>query len=192
MRHLQKRKVVVTGLGLATSLGLELDTNWDRVLAGVSGVKKISYPGTQKSPVRAVAEVSKADFARIEEKFKEESACEGERRTLFALWSAESALRNSGALDADINRKRFGVSLAAGLGINRPEDIQKWLGHDRTFDYAAFGQGYKGMHKESIVRNNSNRPASLIAQRYGLTGFNSTITTACASATQAIGTGYRA
>jgi 3-oxoacyl-[acyl-carrier-protein] synthase II len=42
------------------------------------------------------------------------------------------------------------------------------------------------------MKNNANRPAALIAKKYGLGGYNSTITTACASATQAIGTAYRA
>ncbi|TAN40705.1 MAG: beta-ketoacyl-[acyl-carrier-protein] synthase family protein [Nitrospirae bacterium] len=192
MRHAPNRKVVVTGLGLATSLGLDLDTCWEKALAGVSGVKRISYPGAERSPVQAVGEVGAEDWQRIRAAFREYAECEGERRTLFALWSAEAALKDSGVLDSDLSRKRFGVSLAAGLGINRLEDIQRWMRGDRTFDYAAFGRDYAGVHAESIMRNNSNRPPAVIADRHALAGYNCTITTACASATQAIGAGFRA
>jgi len=48
------------------------------------------------------------------------------------------------------------------------------------------------VHRESVVRNNSGRPAALIADRFDLRGINATVTTACASATQALGTAFRA
>jgi 3-oxoacyl-[acyl-carrier-protein] synthase II len=86
---------------------------------------------------------------------------------------------------------RCGVVMAAGLGINRLEDIHRWMDRDGKFNYMKFGQEYKNVHRESLIKNNSNRPASLIADRFGLNGYNATITTACASASQAIGTAYR-
>ncbi|MBI5102582.1 MAG: beta-ketoacyl-[acyl-carrier-protein] synthase family protein [Nitrospirae bacterium] len=192
MGRTQNRRVVVTGLGLATSLGLDLGTNWERALSGVSGVRRITYPYSAKSPVQAVAEISGSDWSRIKSEFGDEAEGEGERRTLFALWAARSALADSGVLASGTSGKRFGVSLAAGLGINRLEDIHRRLAGDMTFDYKGFGREYLKAHKESIIRNNSNRPAALIAKKFGLTGSNCTITTACASATQAIGAGFRA
>ncbi len=192
MRQVQKRRVVVTGMGIATSLGLELEKNWEAVLAGKSGVRRLTYPDTSRSPVQAVGEISDDDWMNIQNAFRDETGHEGERRTLFALWAAKSALDDAGLSETETARDRFGVSVAAGLGVNRIEDIHRWLDSSRRFDYARFIREYQQVAKDSLIKNNSNRPAALIAQKFGLHGFNSTVTTACASATQSIGIGFRA
>ncbi len=192
MKSIAKRNVVVTGLGCATALGLDLETIWERALRGHSGVRRISSPEALKSPVQAIGEIDGLDWERIREAFPEHAVAEGERRTLFALWSAQAALEDAGVLNAELDGTRCGVSLAAGLGIARLEDIQAWTRADRTFDYAGFAGDHAGVHRESLLRNPSDRPAALIARRHGLSGYNCTVTTACASATQAIGTAFRA
>jgi len=207
---INKRRVVITGLGMATSLGLDVEENWQKALSGISGIRKCTIPNTEKSPVQAVGSVTEADWNRIQDQFRDDAEREGERRTLFALWAAQCALTDAGLICQNTDHrtqitdkgtindslgsesKRCGVVMAAGLGINRLEDIHKWMNRDGTFDYLKFGQGYKEVHRESLIKNNSNRPASLIAGRFGLNGYNATITTACASASQAIGTAYRA
>jgi len=187
-----KRRVVVTGLGVATALGIDVDENWQKLLSGTPGIGNLTFPGAEKSPIRAAGEVTENDWKRIKKEFREDALREGERRTLFALWAAKSALNDAGMLDYPGKRERYGVVLAAGLGINRPEDIQRWVDRNRTFDFIGFGREYKMVHRESIVRNNSNRPSALIAKRFRLYGNNCTVTTACAAGTQAIGIGYRA
>lgn len=183
---------MVTGLGIVTSLGLDVEENWRKVLAGISGIRKLSLPTAEKSPVQAVGEIAERDWSTIEKEFEEDAKREGERKTLFALWAAKRALADAGALDYPGRRDRFGVVLAAGLGINRLEDIQRWIDGEKRFDFAGFGKELRHIHRESIVRNNSHRASALIAKRFGLEGTNCTVTTACASATQAIGIGYRA
>ena len=187
----KKKRVVVTGLGMVTALGLSVRENWRRALAGESGIRKIAYPNAEHAPVQAVGEVRPHDWEKIGEAFGEDSAAEGEKRTLFALWSAKNALDDAALAGNGDNRKRFGVVLAAGLPINRIEDIHNWVGTDKRFDFERFGKESHKVHKESIVRNNSHRAAALIGNRFSLNGCNATITTACASATQAIGTAYR-
>lgn len=176
---------------MATALGLEVEENWQKLLAGVSGITQLTYPFSEKSQIKAAGQITDKDWNKIRLEFPEEASREGERRTLFALWAAKAALKDAGMLVCKSNRERYGVSLAAGLGINRPEDIQKWISRDGAFDFTRFGKEYGLTHQESIIRNNSNRPAALIAKNFGLHGNNCTITTACASATQAIGIGYR-
>jgi 3-oxoacyl-[acyl-carrier-protein] synthase II len=183
------RRVVVTGLGLATSLGLGIEENWKKVLSGTPGIRRVTRPHTLSSPVQAVGEVVERDWNTIKNEFHEEAQQEGERRTLFALWAAQSALNDAGI--AEGTGEKYGIVLAAGLGINRLEDIQGWLKHDGSFDIKRFGNECKEVHRESIMRNNSHRPSTLIARKFGFHGINCTITTACASATQALGTGYR-
>jgi 3-oxoacyl-[acyl-carrier-protein] synthase II len=190
--HATKRRVVVTGLGMVTSLGLDVEESWQKALSGISGITRLSLPFSRMSPVQAVGEVREKEWQKIQEEFREESISEGERRTLFALWAAQNALADAGLFHANGKRSRYGVVLAAGLGINRLEDIHKWIGPDMNFNFKQFAQECNSVHRESIMRNNSHRPAALIGKKFGLHGINCTITTACASATQAIGIGYRA
>ncbi|MBF0555154.1 MAG: hypothetical protein HQK96_11465, partial [Nitrospirae bacterium] len=74
------RRVVVTGLGMVTALGLELRENWEKALAGVSGVGSVAdiydkaLPCTANSPVQAVAAVNERDWGRITDEFPEDSA----------------------------------------------------------------------------------------------------------------------
>ena len=186
-----KKKVVVTGLGLVTSLGLDVEESWRKALAGVSGIHRLSYPLSQKSPVQAVGEIRASDWQRVEEEFKDE-AVEGERKTLFALWAAKRALEDADLLKDAGLRDRYGVILASGLGINRLEDIHRWIGANRNFDLIRFGKEVERVQRESIIQNNSNRTAALVSTRFGLRGMNGTVTSACASGTQAVGIGYRA
>lgn len=187
----KKRRVVVTGLGLVTPLGLGLEENWQKALAGESGIRRITSPGTEKSPIQAVGEVKESDWKKIVKEFKKDAESEGEKRTLFALWAGRAALSDAVILNGGGERDRFGVVLAAGLGVNNPEDLQRWADSEGRFDYSRFATEYMEVKRDSIIRNNSNRASAAIAKRFKLFGPNSTITSACASASQAIGTGFR-
>ena len=184
------RRVTITGLGMVTSLGLEVEPSWQKALAGRSGIRRRSLDGADPSPVKAVGSVSEADWAKIQKQFAKEAATEGERRTLFALWAAQSALNDAG-LEHGRSHGCYGVSLAAGAGVVSLEDLSRWVAADGRFDFLAFGGEYEQVGGASIVRNLAHRAASLVAQKFQLHGPNCTITTACASATQALGLGFR-
>jgi len=187
-----RRKVVVTGMGVVSSLGIEVKDNWERLLSGVSGIRFLDHPGAEASSIKVGGPVTEENWKRICEEFPDDGEKQAERRTLFALWAAKSALSDAKLSSDEGQRERFGVAFASGLAINRLEDLGKWIDREKKFDLVRFGREYEGVHKESIMRNNSNRAAALIAGRFGLRGMNFTITTACASGTQAIGTAYRA
>ena len=131
------RKVVITGLGLATALGLEVEENWRKALAGVSGVSKIKLDCAGKSPVQAAGQVSAEDWGRICREFPSEAESVGERRTLFALWASKQALSDAGLEQKGGDRSRFGVAIGSGLGINRLEDIHSWLSPDEKIRFSA-------------------------------------------------------
>jgi 3-oxoacyl-[acyl-carrier-protein] synthase II len=179
-------------MGVVSSLGLEVEDNWERLLAGVSGIRFLDHPAAEASAVRVGGAVKEDDWRRIKEEFPEDAAREGEKRTLFALWAAKSALSDAKLSYDKGQRARYGVTCASGLAVNRLEDLGNWIDGEKRFDIARFSREYGRVHPESIMRNNSNRPAALIAKRFGLHGLNFTITTACASGTQAIGTAFRA
>jgi 3-oxoacyl-[acyl-carrier-protein] synthase II len=188
---MEYRKVVITGLGLATPLGLEVGENWSKALSGTSGVSKLDIPGGEKSPVQAAGQVSSEDWVRICREFPAEAETEGERRTLFALWAAKKSLIDSGLGPAPGNRSRYGVAFAAGLGVVQLEDICNWLDPRKNFDSARFSRELSRVNRESIIRNNSCAPARLISDLFRLNGTNSTVISACAAATQAIGIAFR-
>ncbi len=187
------RRVVVTGLGVATPLGLDVEENWASLLSGVSGIRFISdVPYSEGSAIKAAGALRNDDWKRITEAFPEDAAREGERRTLFSLWAAHAALNDAGMSEHEGRRERYGVAFASGLGINSLEDIHRWKGKDGTFDLIRFEREYRQVHPASLMRNNANRAAALIARRFRCCGMNCTVTTACASGTQAMGAGFRA
>lgn len=189
---MKRRKVVITGLGLATCLGLSLEDNWQAVLNGKSGIRKIEHPGTYQSPIHAAGTLQDNDWRTIREAFPEETASGQEKKTLLALWAGRTAFEDAG-LDSDSgDRRNFGVVLASEIGESRIEDIAQWTGKDGRFDPVRFGRELSGVSSESLMRHPSHRPSALIARQLNLNGLNGTITAACASATQAIGMGLRA
>ena len=190
-RMATRRKVLVTGLGLLTSLGLDVEESWRKALAGISGIRRFNGPGASGSAIQAVGAVGDEDWETITARFRDEALIEGERRTLFALWAAQAAMADA-RVNGLRNNERAGVTFAAGLGIYVPEDIHRWVLPDGRFDMRQFGREYERVCRESMIRNPSHRPAALLAKRFGLGGINCTITSACASATQALGIAYRA
>jgi 3-oxoacyl-[acyl-carrier-protein] synthase II len=189
---MKRRRVVVTGLGLATCLGLSVEENWQSVLNGKSGIRKLTCPCCDSSPIQAVGAIRQEDMQTIKREFREEARTEGETKTLLALWAAKQALNDSALAEGCGDRQRYGVALASGIGINRLDDIVRWIGEDHTFDTVRFGKDLAEVCRESIIRSSSQRPSALIGKKFRMFGMNATVTAACASATQAIGLGYRA
>ena len=186
------RRVVVTGLGVATALGLGVEENWKSLLSGISGIRFLDIREAEGSAIKVAGTVRDLDWKRIMAAFPEDAEQEGERRTLFSLWAAQSAMNDAGISYHEGRQEQYGIAFAAGLGINCLEDILRWKDRDGRFDLISFGREYRQVHPASLMRNNANRAAALIAKRFGCHGMNCTVTTACASGTQAIGAGFRA
>jgi 3-oxoacyl-[acyl-carrier-protein] synthase II len=189
---MNRRKVVITGLGLATCLGLSVSGNWRRLMNGESGIRRLSHPATDRSLIRAAGALRDEDWRTIEETFRDAAAAGEERMTLLALWAAQEAHRDAAISEGTIEYGRAGVALASEIGVSRLEDVGRWVDPDRTFNLLRFSRELSAVHPESLMRHVSHRPASLIATKYRFSGMNATVTAACASANQAIGIGYRA
>ena len=172
------RRVLVTGLGTVTPLGATVDESWSRALAGANGIRRLEAPELRGAPIKVAGRVDDRDWRRIAHALPEIVEREGERRTVFAVWAAEQAIRDAGCRTAG---KRAGVALGIGLGAVRLEDLvtEPELLRAET------------VHRQSLLRSAADRPAALLARTCGLTGPMMTVTSACASATQAVGLGYR-
>ena len=106
-----KKKVVITGMGAVTPLGLTLETTWENLLKGKSGVGYISLFDASTFPVRIAAEVKGFDKATIA--LPERIELFVGRATKLCLAAAKEAVLNS-CIDLDaIEPARFGVSLGA-------------------------------------------------------------------------------
>jgi 3-oxoacyl-[acyl-carrier-protein] synthase II len=166
---------VVTGMGAVTPLGLTVDETWAGLVAGRSGVALITLFDASSYPVRIAGEVKGFDPTRYMS-FKE--ARRMARCSQLAVAAATAAMANAG-LGAQVPEpERSGVVIgtsAAGLDV-------AFAGHDVVRD-----KGPDRLSPFSALAMVTNMPAHHISLVFRCLGYCSTICTACASSTQAIG-----
>ncbi len=184
------REVCITGMGMMTSLGGDLETSWERALAGESGVRGIDSFDSGSLPIAGAGEVSPEELDALRERLPEEHAGEGERRVLFALGAAQSALADAGLSPGEAEASRSGVLMGTGLSTYRLEDFARWAG-ESGFDAPKFFRELDKTHPGGYFQNPPERATSLIANWAGFSGPSATLTSACAAAGQAIGLGMR-
>ena len=170
-----KRRVVVTGLGVVTSLSCKVDDLWARVLRGESGVHPLKLIDPSAYKVKFAADVYDWDPS---EYIPPREAKRLDRFTQFALVAAADAITQSGIDFSREESDRCGVLLGSGIGgLTEMEDQVERLvtkGPDRV---SAF----------TIPKLMVNAAGGHISIRYGIRGPNYTVATACASATNAMG-----
>ncbi|MEK6711071.1 MAG: beta-ketoacyl-[acyl-carrier-protein] synthase family protein [Nitrospinota bacterium] len=185
------RPVAVTGMGLVTSLGADLETAWRRALAGESGLRAIQSFDASGLPVAGAGEVSPGEMEALRARLPEEFSGEGERRVLFALDAAQSAFAGAGLAPGEVDPLRAGVVMGTGLGTFRMEDFAAWAGPGGKTDWLRFAREAARAHPGGYFKNPPERATSLIARWLGLAGPAATLTSACAAAAQAVGLGMR-
>ena len=174
-----KRRVVVTGLGVVTSLSCKVDDLWKRLLAGESGVHPLRLFDTTRFQVKFAGDIYDWDPAAYIEK-KEIKRLD--RFTQFALVAGVDAVNDSGL---DFNQEdafRCGVILGSGIGGLKEIETQM----ERLL--------FKGPDRVSaltIPKLMLNAAGGNLSIRYGIKGPNYTVATACASATNAIGDAFK-
>ena len=109
-----RRRIVVTGIGLVTPLGAEIETVWRRLLAGESGIDYITLFDASNFPTKISAEVRDWDLSDVGED-PEDWKYQG-RHTRFAVGAAKKAVADSGVEDAKIDPTRFGIYTGSGEG----------------------------------------------------------------------------
>jgi 3-oxoacyl-[acyl-carrier-protein] synthase II len=171
---MNNRRVVITGMGAVTPLGLSLDETWSRLKRGESGVGPITLFDASGLPVRIAGEVK--NFNPLDY-LDRRSARRTSRSSHLALAAAQQAVADARLDYAAIQRNRVGVSIGTGVG-----------GLDKTIEgLESIVDGATRANPFGIVSSLSNMPASLIASHFHAHGHTSTFVTACASGAQAIG-----
>ena len=174
----KQRRVVVTGLGLVSPLGTGVEKNWQAILEGRSGIRKITRFATDGFPSRIAGEVP--DF-KAEDFIESKEIKKMDLFIQFALGAAAMAMEDSGLKIEGEFANEVGVIIGVGLcGIDTIEVTHK----------ALLDGGPRKISPFFIPKVISNLAAGHIAIRYGAKGVNWTPTSACASGTHAIGEAF--
>ncbi|HMN96873.1 MAG TPA: beta-ketoacyl-[acyl-carrier-protein] synthase family protein [Phycisphaerales bacterium] len=190
------RRIVITGMGWVTPLGHDLETVWSALMAGRSGVDRISRFEAETFPTNFAAEVRDFDFTRfVEDPRVHEGAGLNIR---FALGAARQAWEQAGlsAAPADLDRRRIGIYLGAGEGVlDTPNYIASnlagWEAADGTVDAVRWARTARArMRPVSEITQEPNMPLAHLAREFGLRGPAYNCLTACAASTQAIGEAF--
>jgi 3-oxoacyl-[acyl-carrier-protein] synthase II len=188
------RRVVVTGMGMVTPVGRDLDSTWSALLAGKSGVGPIGLFDARTFPTRIAAEAR--DF-RLDDYLSDPARwAEHSRNTKFALAAGAMAMKDSGLSDAesDLNRRRFGVYLGSGEGQHdfpRFVRLVQQSTRDGRVETSEFTRmGLKDLHPIREAEQEPGTPSAHLASVFGARGPNANCLTACAASSQAIGEAF--
>ncbi len=176
---MSKRRVVVTGLGAVTPVGLTVPETWDSILAGKSGIRPITAFDVSAFPVRFGGSVQGFD---ITEYVSKKDARKMDTFIHYGVAAGMQALRDAGLEVTEANAERIGVSIGAGIG-GLP-GIEK--------NYHAYLEG--GPRKISpffVPSNIINMISGNLSIIFGLKGPNIAMVTACTTGTHSIGEAAR-
>ena len=174
-----RRRVVVTGMGIISPLGIGVEENWSAIINGKSGIGPITRFDTGSFPVRFAGEVAGFDAERY---MGHKEVKKMDRFIHFAVAASDYALKDSGYEITEKNAERIGVQVGVGLG-GLPA-IEK----------------YHNLYKERGVRKISpffipmviaNLASGQVSIHSGAKGPNTCVVTACATGTHSIGDAAR-
>ena len=174
-----RRRVVVTGMGIISPLGIGVEENWSAIINGKSGIGPITRFDTGSFPVRFAGEVAGFDAERY---MGHKEVKKMDRFIHFAVAASDYALKDSGYKITEKNAERVGVQVGVGLG-GLPA-IEK----------------YHNLYKERGVRKISpffipmviaNLASGQVSIHSGAKGPNTCVVTACATGTHSIGDAAR-
>ena len=189
-RQADRRRVVITGMGCVTPLGVQVEELWKNLVAGRSGVGRTTIFDASRFPTRIAAEVRGWTLADEGEDETRWQFCG--RHTKFAAGAALQAMRHAGLLQGlPADPTRLGIYLGSGEG---QQDFQAFTRmmmaaiEGESLDVARFTKtGLESLHPLAEVEQEPNMPAGHLAALFDAQGPNLNCLTACAASSQAIG-----
>ena len=178
--HWTERKVVLTGLGVVSSLGHDIDSFWGNLLAGRCGIERISAFDPGAFDCQIAAEVK--DFAPAPAFPSPKEVRRTDRYAQFGIFAGYQALKDSGLDLATADRDEIGVFLGSGIGgLETIEDQHNVL----------LNRGPGRLSPFMIPMLILNMASGLFSMFYKLRGPNMATCSACATANHAIGEAWR-
>ena len=172
-------RVVVTGMGAVAPNGNSVSEYWDALTAGQSGIDHITYFDTTDFPVKIAGELSNFD---PEQYFDRKEVRKLDPFSVYALVASNEAIQMSGLDAGGFDPQRAGVMLGCGIG-----GITTLLAEHVVLQ----NRGARRISPFFVTKLISNIAGGQIAIKWDLRGPNQTVTSACASATDAIGLALR-
>ncbi len=176
---MNKRRVVVTGVGLITPLGTGTEKSWNGLLDGRSGIRKITQFDATHFPCQVAGEVPDFEINQFIE-IKEQKKMD--RFIHFAFAAAKMAVEDSGLKITKNNADRTGVLVGSGIG---------GLSAIEHYHTILLEKGPKRISPFFIPMLIINLAAGQISIHFGAKGPNSAVATACASGTHSIGDAFK-
>lgn len=173
------KRVVITGLGPVTPIGIGKEEYWDSLIAGKSGVSYITRFDTENFPTKIAAEIK--NFTP-EDYIDKRELRRMDRFTQYALVATFLALKDGKISLENEDKERIGVVLGSGIGGMETLEME----HLKLLE-----KGPRRVSPVFIPMMISNMASGQISIYYGLKGPSMVITTACASGTHAIGEAFR-
>ncbi|WP_436375349.1 beta-ketoacyl-ACP synthase II [Cytobacillus sp. BC1816] len=176
---MNKRRVVVTGIGAVTPLGNNTETTWNNIKSGVSGVGPLTRLNPDEYPAKVAAEVK--DF-NPEEYIDKKDARKMDRFTHYAVASSFMAVKDANLQITDENAHRIGVWIGSGIGGMETFENQ----------YEIFmKRGYRRVSPFFVPMMIPDMATGQVSIYLGAKGFNSCTVTACATGTNSIGDAFK-
>lgn len=176
---LERRRVVITGLGLVTPVGLDIKQSWDALVEGTSGIDLITHFDAKDLPVRIAGEVKGFDPALY---IEQKEIKKMDRFIHFAMAASTQAMDDSKLKIDESIADRVGVSIGAGIGgLPTIEHYHKVL----------LEKGYRRITPFFIPMLIINLASGNVSIKFGAKGPNTCAVTACSTGTHSIGDAFR-
>jgi 3-oxoacyl-[acyl-carrier-protein] synthase II len=174
-----RRRVVITGVGLVSPLGVGTTDTWQALLAGRSGIGPITLFDASELPSRIAGEVKGFD---PEDYLDHKDVKKTDRFTQFAVAASQFAVEDSGLVVDDANRERVGVMIGSGIGgLNVIENTHR----------VVLARGPGRISPFFIPSLIVNMAAGQVSIRFGARGPNGSPCTACTTGLHAVGDAFR-
>ncbi|CZG94538.1 beta-ketoacyl-[acyl-carrier-protein] synthase family protein [Legionella pneumophila serogroup 1] len=183
-----KRRVAITGLGVVSPLGNDVSTTWNNLIAGHSGIDSIKQFDASAFPTTIAAEVKN---------FSPDTSISGKHIrfimsfTHFALEAARQAFEDASIFPTKQTSDRWGIVTGSGMMTAEFEYLtrfQQTCAAGGEIDWGKLQSNSRDFYNlVDFGKTTSNSGLSLLIQQYGITGYASSVHTACASGGQALG-----
>ncbi|MGL5766773.1 MAG: beta-ketoacyl synthase N-terminal-like domain-containing protein, partial [Sarcina sp.] len=177
-----ERRVVITGMGAVTPIGNNINEFWNNTKAGKCGIEKIDserYFDTTDFNVHIAGTVKNFD---VEEYLGKKEAKRMDRFTHLAIKAADEAIEDAKLNVKEMDATRIGVIVGSGIGGNGT--IEEQIGNLLT-------KGPRRVSPFYIPSSIINSVSGTLSMRFGTKGISSSVVTACASGSSAIGDAFR-
>lgn len=176
---MEKRRVVITGVGVISPVGNDAQTFWASLLAGKSGIGPVTHFDASEFPTRIAGEVKDFDPSAFMDK---KDVKRTDRFVQFALAATKMALEDARLKIEEQDPERVGVYIGSGIG-----GLATWEDQHRVL----LEKGPRRVSPFLIPMMIANMAAGQVSIHFGLKGPNSAPITACATGTHAIGDAFK-